>query len=29
MVAERSVRLRRLVVKLTGGIRSEHIGISS
>jgi len=29
LVAERSVSLRRLVVKLAGGIRSEHIGISS
>jgi len=29
MVAERSVRLRRSVVRLVGGIRSEHIGISS
>jgi hypothetical protein len=29
MVAERSVGLRRLVVKTIGGIRSEYTGISS
>jgi len=29
LVAERFVRWWRLIVKLTGGIKSEHTGISS